>query len=217
MKLEQGGDVQVGEDFYDFENYVTFQRWSSYWHQVAATLRYRPKSVLEIGMGLGVTTQILKRAGIEVTTFDFDPSLKPDIVGDVRKLDRLVAPKSVDLVCAFQVLEHIPFEDFDAAIDALTRVARRNILISLPQWGRPLEFRARLLKDRIAVKFARRIYRQKDWKFDGQHYWELGAKGFSPERICQSLSRKTRVLRNYVCEDNSYHYFFECEVIDSNA
>jgi hypothetical protein len=211
MGAEQG-EVQVGGDFYDFQSYVTFERWSSYWYQIVATLRYRPASVLEIGVGLGVTTQVLRGAGVAVTTCDFDPALKPDVVGDVRKLDQLVAPKSVDMVCAFQILEHIPFEDFEPAVAKLAGIARRHVVISLPQWGRPVELRARLLKNRFTLHFARRLYHRKDWKFDGQHYWEVGAKGYPPERIHEALSRQLRVLRSYVCPDNSYHYFFECEV-----
>lgn len=211
---DANGIVQVDKDFYDFENYVTFQRWSSYWHQIVAIVRHHPRSVLEIGVGLGVTTQLLRRASIDVTTVDFDAALKPDIVGDVRNLDQLVAPKSFDLVCAFQILEHIPFEDFDRAIDALAHVARRHVVISLPQWGRPLELRTRLFKDKLSFKFSRRLYRHKTWKYDGQHYWEIGAKDFPLSRIRESLSRRMRIVKSYICEDNSYHYFFECEVIN---
>ena len=212
MPTDSACNIQVAGDFYEFEKYVTFQRWSSFWHQIIATLRYKPTSVLEIGVGLGVTTEVLRRCGITVTTFDFDPSLKPDISGDVRKIRQLIAPRSVDMVCAFQILEHIPFNDFEEAVKGLAATAQNHVIISLPQWGRPFEFRARFFKNRFAIALGRRFYHRKPWAFDGQHYWEIGATGHEFEKVHALIVRHLDVLRHYVCSDNSYHYFFECAV-----
>lgn len=206
------GSTQVTAEFYEFSQYVTFERWSSYWHQVSAALRYRPKSLVEVGGGLGVTSQVLRQCGVDVTTFDYDSTLKPDIVGDVRRLDEFVAPKSVDMVCAYQILEHLPFEDFGRALGALSRVARRNVVISLPHYGYPVELRGRLWKNRFAFGFARRIAKPKTWNFDGQHYWELGTRGYAIKTVAKEIAKRLDIKRQYFCPDYSYHYFFECEV-----
>lgn len=203
---------QVSADFYNFADYATFERWSSYWHQIAAVVRYRPRTMIEVGPGLGVTTHVLRGMGIEVQTFDYDADLRPDLLGDVRRLDAIAAPKSVDLVCAFQVLEHLPFEDLPRALEAIRTVARRHVLISLPHWGYPVELRGRLWKNRFAFAFARRIARPKTWAFDGQHYWELGAKGYSIPKVAGVIAEHLTIRRRYFCPDYSYHYFFECEV-----
>lgn len=204
--------VQVEDGFYDFSNYVTEARWASFWHQIRAVLGAKPASVLEIGPGFGATTFGLRRAGVAVTTFDFDASLKPDIVGDVRRLGELVPPATYDTVCAFQILEHLPFEDFPLAIKAIAGAARRNVVISLPHWGYPLELRFRFLKNRLSGVFSRKISRNPKWKFDGQHYWELGTHGYSVDMIVRELEKHLIVRKKYFCPDYSYHYFFECEV-----
>jgi hypothetical protein len=204
--------VQVAEDFYAFDTYVSRHRWLSFWHQINAVLRSRPGSVLEIGPGFGATTHALRQAGVAVTTFDFDVNLRPDIVGDVRALAQLVAPKSFDAVCAFQILEHLPFECFGPTLDALAGASRSKVLISLPHWGYPVELRFRLLKDRLAFAISRKLTRPKQWSFDGEHYWELGAKGYSVAAVSKEISRHLTIERQYFCPDYSYHYFFECSV-----
>lgn len=204
--------VQVEDGFYEFDRYVTDERWASFWHQIRAVLGTRPATVLEVGPGFGATTFGLRRAGVNVTTFDFDPALKPDVVGDVRRLGELVPAKSFDTACAFQILEHLPFEDFPVALEALAGAARRNVIISLPYWGYPLEFRFRFLKNRFSGRFARKLSRNPVWTFDGQHYWELGTKGHSVARVERELEKHFIVRKKYFCPDYSYHYFFECEV-----
>lgn len=204
--------LQVEAAFYGFTSYVHLQRWISYWYQIDAVLRQKPATVLEIGPGTGVTTAALRQAGVAVTTFDFDPALKPDIVGDVLELAQTLEPKSYDVVCIFQVLEHLPFERFEAAVAALATVARHKVVISLPHWGYPLELRFRLLKDRFRWAFARKFARPKTWSFDGQHHWELGTRGHGVADIAAVLGRHLTIEKQYFCPDYSYHYFFECAV-----
>lgn len=203
--------VQVAEGFYDFDSYITRERWLSYWYQLRATLKYRPGSVLEIGCGSGATTQMLRQMGVEVTTFDFDPGLNPDISGDVREAEALVGTGKFDLVCAFQVLEHIPYADFRPTLAQLGRIARRNVIISLPHWGYPVELRGQLLKKRFSLSFARKLTRPMKWTFDGQHHWELGTKGHSLAEVRRAVSAELAIREEYFCPDYSYHYFFELD------
>ncbi|MCK1397437.1 methyltransferase domain-containing protein [Bradyrhizobium sp. 4] len=204
--------IQVDAEFYGFSEYVHLRRWISYWYQIDAVLRHKPRSVLEIGPGNGTTTSALRKAGIEVKTFDFDPRLEPDYVGDIRRLTQAVPQKTHDLVCAFQVLEHLPFEDFEPTIAELANAARDHVVISVPHWGYPVEIRGRLFKDRLKFAFARKLTRPKSWTFDGQHYWELGTRGHSVNKVAEIISRHMQIERQWFCPDYSYHYFFECSV-----
>lgn len=204
--------VQVAEGFYDFETYITRERWQSYWYQLRAIMRHNPRTVLEIGCGTGVTTRMLRQFGADVTTFDFDASLKPDISGDVREIETLVGDRRFDLVCAFQVLEHIPYSDFAPTLAQLARVASRNVVISLPHWGYPVELRGMLFKKRFSLAFARKLTRPHDWKFDGQHHWELGTRGHSLDEVRSVIAQHLTIGREYFCPDYSYHYFFETAV-----
>src|SRR6476646_4713963 len=108
---------QVAPEHYDFERYDDAERWMSYWHQIRAVLSVRPRTVLEIGPGSGVFRSYLRSKGIEVKTRDID------YVADITKLDAtLPAGLTFDAVCAFQVLEHLPFGEFETC---LANIARR--------------------------------------------------------------------------------------------
>src|SRR5277367_6465027 len=109
--------AQVAPEHYDFERYDDAERWMSYWHQIRAVLAVRPKTVLEIGPGSGVFRSYLRAAGIEVKTLDIDRTREVDFVADVTKLDDVLPNGLVfDAVCAFQVLEHLPFEELETCL-----------------------------------------------------------------------------------------------------
>src|SRR6266404_9387668 len=136
--------VQVGTDHYGPANYDALHRWISYWYQMQAIVRCRPSTVLEIGIGSGVLNRYLRdRLGLEVTTVDFDESLQPDRVGDVRELDSIVQQNSFDVVVAFQVLEHLPFSDFIPALRQLANASRGSVVLSLPHYGYDCQLRLR--------------------------------------------------------------------------
>src|SRR3546814_5404444 len=77
---------------------------------------------------------LFKRAaglyGVPVETLDIDPELKPDHVASVTELP--FADGEFDVVCAFQMLEHVPYDVSLAAFAEMSRVANRAVIISLP-------------------------------------------------------------------------------------
>jgi hypothetical protein len=48
-----------------------------------------------------------------------------------------------------------------------------------------------------------------EWKFDGEHYWELGTNAHSLAQVRAAISGELPILDEYFCADYSYHYFFE--------
>ena len=201
--------VQVSQDHYQTSRYDELHRWISYWYQIQAVSRHRPRNVLEIGVGSGVLSRYLAdRLSIDVTTFDFDPALAPDFCGDVRQMDHLVRPNSFDAVLAFQVLEHLPFSDVPGALEQLARASRDSVLFSLPHYGWNVAARVRLWKWNWV--FGRRISKNPRWNFDGEHYWEIGTKGHSLAAVRGMVSDVMQIERDYFCPDYPYHYFFEC-------
>lgn len=210
--------VQVKNDHYDFESYITLQRWMSFWHQINAIARSGAKTVLELGCGSGVMTHALRdMIGIKVTTFDFDAALNPDVVGDVRQIEHYFQPESFDCVCAFQVLEHLPYADFERVLPHLARIARNHVILSVPHWGYFMELRVRFWRARWNAVFSRKWTRPHQWIFDGEHYWELGTKNYPVSKVRRTLEQHFDVRRAYFCPDNSYHYFFECVPKGANA
>jgi ubiquinone/menaquinone biosynthesis C-methylase UbiE len=204
--------TQVDKKNYNFEKYTDRSRWMSYWHQVREIVS-RPEitSVLEIGPGNGFLRQVLQvyRPDIKYHTIDIAADLNPDVVGSVTKMP--LEDDSYDVVCAFQVLEHIRYDDFEPAVAEMKRVAKQYVFISLPHFGPSVElwFKIPFLK---RIKFAAKIFFPKEHVFGGQHYWEIGKKGYSVQKIRSVLVRYFNLIDEYVPFENQYHRFFILDV-----
>ncbi|MHB8874698.1 MAG: methyltransferase domain-containing protein [Myxococcaceae bacterium] len=197
--------VQVEPSHYTFGSYDSLQRWCSYWHQLDATLKLRPRRVLEIGPGSGVFSGYLRNLGIEVRSVDIDETRRPDYLGSVVELDTaLPREERFDVVCAFQILEHLPHAQFDACLGGISRRAP-HALISLPHHG---------VSARLSVAFAGLQLRlggklPKPWPFvpDGQHHWELGLR-HPISRITSEMERHFEVLDRFHVPENPYHFLW---------
>ena len=154
-----------------------------------------------------MSSYLRARLGFAVTTFDFDASLQPDVIGDVRELSSMVRERSFDAVVAFQVLEHLPFADFIPTLQQMGKVARTAVILSLPHYGWNVQGRIRLWKWDWA--FSRRISKRPAWRFDGEHHWEIGTRGYPLSRVRAAVAAAFKIDREYFCPDYSYHYFFE--------
>lgn len=152
----------------------------------------------------------LRNMEIEVTTFDNLSELNPDIHGDVRQLDRYVSTNEFDLVCAFQVLEHLPFEDADSVISQIAAVTSDKALVSVPYVGWTLG---------ASIWLARRGHRQlhlgyripmfwKKHEFDGEHYWELGKRGYSLSRMSSKLKKSFDIVRRVLLSPDRSQVLF---------
>tara|TARA_B100000989_G_scaffold119543_1_gene88091 strand:+ start:4943 stop:5611 length:669 start_codon:yes stop_codon:yes gene_type:complete len=128
--------------YYSFEEYNSKQRMLTYWYQIREILALRPKNVLEVGIGTGLVTSYLRHVGIQVTTFDINPALEPDIVGSVLEINDKVMNKFDVVLCA-RVLHHLPYEDFPDAIRALAKVSKSNAVVTLPNDDFRIYFMAR--------------------------------------------------------------------------
>lgn len=198
------------EEGYQAGTYGNLERFTSYFYQARELLATKPGSIVEVGVGDGVVSSYIKQnTNISYTTADFAEDLRPDVVADIRKLP--FADKSFDTTCAFEVLEHLPFDDFDKGLSELARVARNYVCISLPHFGPPVKFLLKLpfLPE---IKFAFKIPFQKTHVFNGQHYWEIGKKGYSVSHIRDALSKYGVIEHEFVPFENQYHHFFRIRV-----
>lgn len=201
--------TQVAKDSYNFESYSGTYRFASYAAQLRELLALRPRSVLEIGVGEKVLSNYLKEnTDVAYTGADYAEDLKPDVVADVRKLP--FTPGQFDISCAFEVLEHLPFEDFDTALSELARVSKRNVLISLPHFGPAVKFELKLplLPE---MQFAFKLPFPKTHVFNGQHYWEIGKRGYPLSRIRAALQKHFIIRKEFLPFESQYHHFFVLE------
>jgi SAM-dependent methyltransferase len=198
---------QVTKDHYDFDHYMTKPRWNSVWHQIEEVRRLDPKRVLEIGPGPGLFKAVARLFGLEVETLDLDPELRPDHVASATALP--FADGSFDAVCAFQMLEHLPYEMSLKAFAEMARVSRRHVIVSLPDsrpvWHYRLHVPGRGPWD---VFVPRPSWRgTPEHHFNGEHYWEIGKRGYALSRIVGDMSARIPMLRTYRVLENPYHRF----------
>lgn len=201
---------QVDKHAYNFARYSHPGRFVSYYHQIKEVLGVVPGTVLEIGVGDGVLRDyVLRNTNIRYTSADIAEDLKPDVVADLS--NKLPFPDaSFDAVCAFEILEHMPFERFNHALSELARVSKKHVIISLPHFGPPITFSCKI-PFMPEIKFAWKIPVPKKHRFNGQHYWEIGKRGFPVRRIRRALTKHFFIKKDFIPFENQYHHFFVLE------
>lgn len=198
-------EKQVDKPAYDFARYTGLDRWSSYYYQLREAFAAKPASILEIGGGDGTFAERVRAAGIAYTSVDVAEDLHPDVVASVTSLP--FPDDSFDVVCAFEVLEHLPFDQFDRAVGELARVSRGRVLLSLPHYGPSVRFELKVPGIRM-MRFAAKLPHHPRHAFNGQHYWEMGKKGYSAQRIRAALAKRFIVRKEFIPFENQYHHFF---------
>ncbi|MDR0792564.1 MAG: class I SAM-dependent methyltransferase [Chitinophagaceae bacterium] len=201
---------QVDKSHYGFDRYVHQNRWSSFYHQINEIIKTEPNSILEVGVGAGISKSILKDVlHFSYESIDIDEELHPDHVGSV--LDMPFADKQFDTVGCFEVLEHLPFDSFEKALSELFRVANKAVIISLPDVCPVTRIHIpRLLEKKMILKS---FMQKKQHVFDGEHYWEINKKGYELNKVIKKIT-ETGSAYQFILEkeyrkfENPYHHFF---------
>jgi ubiquinone/menaquinone biosynthesis C-methylase UbiE len=206
--------VQVKEGHYVKSSYLTKDRWINYWYQWRILQQPDIKSILEIGVGNGVVAELFQKTGMQVTTIDIDANLRPTQVASVTALP--FAENQFDAVLCAEVLEHLPFEQSQQGMHEIYRVTKKWALVTLPHAGYVFS---------VTTKFpllswwswVRKLpFFWKEHAFQGEHYWELGKKGWSQARLRDALiSVGFKVHSVKMHADDPAHVFFWCEKISA--
>lgn len=163
-------------------------------------------SVLIVGPGQGLDTQVLRWRGYRVTTIDIDDAFLADHIGSVHDLSRF-GNKEFDAVIASHVLEHLPEPYLDQSLRELARVSR-FALVYLPIHGRHFHLRVvpgfKGIDLSLFLDFFNPLV-----KPDGvtprymakQHFWEVGMRGYRIKDLVQRLSQFFRVISVYRNKD----------------
>jgi SAM-dependent methyltransferase len=188
--------------------YDSKERFISYWHQINEITSLAPKSILEIGIGNGLVSDYLRKRGFNVTTMDIDEALKPDKIGSALSIP--FPRNSFELVGCFEVLEHLPYQDFPKALCEIYRVSGKCAVLSLPDCGRVYRVDIQIPKVGHFKKLIRKPrLKSPKHQFDGEHYWEIGKSGYPLRRILDDIHKAGfRVLKTYRVFEIPYHRFF---------
>lgn len=206
--------IQVPKKHY-YEKYDNVIRFISYFYQIDLVRKLKPNNVLEIGIGNKTVANYLKQNGIKIDTCDFDKYLEPDYVADIRNLP--FEDNSYEVVMAYEILEHIPWEDVDKALSELNRISKKYVIISIPYCSADFELLlkvpllSRILKKPFLNLFFRIPYFFIDMKFSGEHYWEMGRKNYPAKKIRLIFQKHFKILKEIRPILTSYHHFFILE------
>lgn len=177
-------------------------------------------SVLEIGPGESVVATYLRSLGLEYDTMDRSEDSRPTIVADFKAFDAGKFRNKYDIVCAFQCLEHMPYELFTSSIAKMVMMTKEYVIISLPYSCFGIAFSVNIalgqikrIKKRVSLhiplrkrnrKYRKEYMEEYPWAV---HYWEIGRKGFPLKRILKDMRFNGVEIVNKFHSDNPYHYF----------
>lgn len=198
---------QVTKSHYEFQKYLGKARWTSIWHQIDEVTKLKPTNVLEIGPGPGIFKTVLNHLDIQTKTLDHSAELAPDYVGSATAIP--LQDNAFDVVCAFQVLEHLQYKESLIAFREMVRVCSRNVIISLPDTKPVWRYFITIPKlGGFNVSIPRPMHKAKEHTFDGEHYWEINKKGYELQQVVSDLSTFCRLKSTYRVPENPYHRFF---------
>jgi hypothetical protein len=179
------------------------------------------KSILEVGPGDKFVAENLRRAGYTYDTLDIVEATNPTILSSLENLDPNPYVNTYDVSCAFQVLEHIPYDKFCASLKKLAIIAKKYVVISLPyscdgykkihnKWkGQNNKIFDKEESHFVPTNLPNRRYRKeyiKEFPW-AVHYWEIGRQGFPLSRIISDIESSGLTIITTNHSANPYHYF----------
>lgn len=202
--------TQVSKKHY-FKRYDSLKRFVSYFYQINSVIQTNPETILEIGIGNKTVSNYLKNIGFQITTCDFDKSLQPDIVADIRNLP--FKADSFDTILACQVLEHIPFDSVEKALSELKRISKKNVIISIPYARAYIENILKIILPFFErqLHFSVKIPWLSKTISNNEHYWEMGAKNYPKKKIKKLIKKHFKIRKEFQPILNSNRYFFILE------
>jgi predicted SAM-dependent methyltransferase len=124
------------------------------------------------------------------------------------------ADRVFDISYCCQVLEHLPYDDFVEALRELRRVTARRLIISLPDDSPFFYLRIRGMR-RFMPRLWRGISppnlhpRAIDVREHGQHYWEVGRRGYPAARVRRDAEDSAfRRVEEFRLVERPYWHFY---------
>lgn len=206
-------EATIPQERYFNESYFRRKQFDSLISQILTVHKLSPNKILEIGPGNGIVSYILRKSGREVTTFDINESLSPDVVGNLTEIDTIFAHESFDLILCAEVLEHLPFEHFEPILAMYRDITRKHVIITLPRNHHILlDFTARLKLPYIPYLKTNIFWRLPNRQKWSGHHWEVDfAPAYSLKSLLAIMSKYFKVVDCHLDKRNRSHQFFILE------
>ena len=213
--------IQVEKGHYSPDHYLGLRRWITYWYQIDLAIKLcndKNDKIMEIGIGNKTISSILKLYGYSVTACDIDIELKPTIIGTITNLP--FKRETFRTVICCEVLEHIHFDQFEVALKELYRCSSKYVILSLPYASIfgiafAMSFNIDFGKRRFKLpqkNLSFKLPSLRKFGFNGEHYWEIGAKGCSLTNTKKIITNSGfKIIKELKPMLNFRHIFFVLE------
>jgi SAM-dependent methyltransferase len=181
--------------------------WRLYWRQQSLMdgLLQAGDRVLEIGPGTGFTTNYLRSKGVHVTTLDFAPGMKPDIVANMLTYD---FPDRYDAILAFEVFEHVPFAKFQEIFPRIASACGKFLFFSVPRNKKtPLSVELKLPSMK-PFKFGWSMKRGR--MSSPNHFWEIDYNDVALSDLRELVTKNGMKLEREF--EAFFRMFFACRL-----
>lgn len=196
-------------------SYLKPNRMSSYGYQYKLAMQTECKSFLNIGSANNLLHYLLSKQDKFIIDLDLDFRTNPDVVAVLPCLPYY--DNSFDVVFGFQILEHFPLSMFTHCLQELKRVAKKHIILSLPD----ISFSK---NEQIKYRLYKFIRHPQEWgvykplKIDKEHFWEIGYGSTSIDTFLKLFEKEQlRVQNHFRNELYRYHHFFVLDKIKEDA
>lgn len=210
---------QKKKEHYFKSKYNNLERFISYFYQIDLTSSLVSDKahdrILEVGVGSGIASNYLKKADFSVVTCDLDKNLNPDFMADIRQMP--FNDGTFRIITVFEVLEHLPFEEFEKALEEVKRVSSKYVIISLPYrstgWEVVLKFPGMrtLFKKNFLSLLLRIPLRFGGIKISGQHYWEIDSGKYRVSKVRSIIKKHFKIDKEVQPVLDNYRCFFVLE------
>lgn len=192
------GKIQVNHDHYFNKQYLDKSRFMGLFAQYFSINQVGNfEKLLEIGPGPGLFSSLMRYFDRDITTVDFDRYLKPNLVAIFPNLP--IKRKSFDIVCAFEVLEHLPFSLLSQCLKEMARISKSHVLLSVPNinyLNPKIKISAEIILGKLKFNknFQKSIH--KDLCNIHEHYWEIGFNGYTIQKVVKIAEESGLILQN---------------------
>jgi hypothetical protein len=207
----------INKQHYFDRKYLRRERLFSFIEQIELIKKFTAPedNLLEIGVGNGFINLFVKNMlGMKYASVDINASLQPDIVDDISQ-PKVLKPKTYDVVCCFEVLEHLPIEQSRLAVTNMLEIARNYVLLSVPDMRYFIRLSTTVfgtlpLSLGKLISFPR--IRRRENTFGADHVWEIGIRKsgirYNPDYVSKMLFENKTLIRDYRCAEVPWHHFY---------
>ena len=212
--------AKIHQDYYKFSEYVSLDRFNTYWFQINEVLNLEPKIVAEIGVGTGVVKYLIEGFGVPVTTIDINKNPKPDVVSPITSAAAALKGKSFDVVLCSRVFHHIPFLDVEGALENIWALSSKHAVLVLAAEDFRLYTALRLTSKREKFfslpipLFVKRILLRARKASSDYYYniWKINSSTATRKALINSLIEKRfSILKTYPIPKNHGHIIYVLE------